>query len=248
MKPNLKWLLLAPALAVALVVGPLAPDQGASEPTTDRPTTNRAGQPGAGPRTNTPRGETARGRTTADRTTADRSSNRVSTSRAAELDIWSIGSTLLGVLILGGVALVLLRRTGAGPRMAGEPPVKLRHSQRLSPKARLHVVEFAGRMLLVGEADGHIGLLSQPDALQDEAEVLARDQEEEDQGAVPRDMVLTPQGPRKVAPKQPQIRQPSAGQSSSTAEQPATAAGRANGNRLLHDFRSLLDKVKAGSA
>ena len=114
--------------------------------------------------------------------------------------LWRVGSTLLGILLLGGVGLTILakakRRGPENPALVAQ----LRQSLRLGPKGRLHVVQFDGRMLLIGETDGQVALLDQgadPQSAADEDEILERDGED---GAVLRDMVIPRPAPKTASP------------------------------------------------
>lgn len=193
-----RWLLLPPAVALLLVLGPLSmQDAGPGTGSTPDPVPDPAA--GTGARPALPRGP----------------------------DPWQLTSTLVGVLLLGGVTLFVLRRARRGATPAGGAAIVLRQSLRLSPRQTLHAVEFEGRLLLVGEGERgatlvHAGAPADPAA--DDAAVAERALPDEDDGAVPRDLIL----PRPARPPAP----------------PRTAAPAARGReRLLHDFRSLLTRA-----
>ncbi len=164
-----KWLFLAPAFALALFLGPLQRTEakgssGDAEKTT--PSTEQA-----------PKG----GDTT----------RNASKSGIATASNWQIGTTLLGVLMLGAAGIIVfakLKNTATG---AGQGIITMRQSLRLSGKQALYAIQFDDKLLLLGECDGTLQVLGQTtdgNATADEAEVLARS--EEDEGAVPRDMII----------------------------------------------------------
>lgn len=111
--------------------------------------------------------------------------------------------TLAGVLALAAAALVIWRRMAIAKGVAGSGShrtLRVRETLRLSARNRLHLVSAGDRLLLVGEGEKGISLL-QVDGEE------ARDEDElpaiaprvrtpkvapEDEGAVPRDMILTP--------------------------------------------------------
>jgi flagellar biogenesis protein FliO len=149
-------------------------------------------------------------------------------------DLWQVGSTLLGVLLLGGTGLIVLRRLRRGPAAGGGGAIALRQSLRLSPRLALHAVEFDGRLLLVGEGERGLQLLhaAEPGALAELEPAAAPPPAAADgDGAVPRDLVL----PRPPAAA-PASRRPAEGGRTAAARDTARAA-------LLGDFRSLLAKA-----
>lgn len=146
---------------------------------------------------------------------------------------WQISSTLVGVLLLGFIGIVLVKRVRHARPVGDGEYVVLRQSVRLTPKQAVHVVEFDGDVLLIGESDGNLNVLqaggATRDAMRDEAEVQSRTHADEDleRGAEPRDLVI----PRPAAAARPQTRQAN----------PHVAAKLAN-------FKNLLQRVGAGSA
>lgn len=202
MSSKWKWLLLPPAVAVVLLLGPLrGPEDKHQATATGTPATVPADATNAG----------------APKSTAP-----------AVPDAFAVGSALIGVLLLGGAALALFSRLRGG-HAAGDKIVSLRQSLRLSPRHRLHVVELDTRLLLVGECDGNLCVLDRgdaPEAAADERTLRARaaDEESLDEGATPRDLVLTPQPARRRAPTPPRT------------------AGTA-----LADFRALLRRARVPS-
>ena len=199
MQSKMKWLLLPPAIALVLFIGPL---QSQSTSTTER---------------------------------APAESARTTRTALPEMpSAWQLASTLLGVLLLGGVGITVLRRTQRGRPIGDGEYVVLRQSVRLSQKHAIHAVEFNNAVLLVGECDGNLSVLQGGapvvDAATDEAEILARpgiDEGDPDGGAVPRDMVI----PRPAAPARAQPSRPT---------NPQVAAKIAN-------FKNLLTRVGAGA-
>jgi flagellar biogenesis protein FliO len=129
--------------------------------------------------------------------------------------------TLAGVLALAAAVLVLWRRS-AGARIGAGSATRtlvVRETLRLSARSRLHLISAGTRSLLVAEGEKGISLLhltapaesAQQRLRSAGAEAEAAEErmptarragagargEEEDEGAVPRDMVLTPAPRRK---------------------------------------------------
>lgn len=189
MKSTPKWLLLPPAVAVLLILGPLSM-QGREADTAAQPATGGV-QPANAEQPATERG----GRTLP------------SAPRAPEL--WQMSSALIGVLLLGAAGLFALKRlrSGGGPT-GGAKLVTVRQTIRLSGRQALHAVEFDDRILLLGEHDRGVVLLDRgrlPDIAADEATIAARHaatEDDEHDGAVPKNLVI----PRPAAPP----RQPAA--------------------------------------
>lgn len=219
MTTNRKWLLLPPAVALLLVLGPLSMR---GEPAA-------AARVGATPvATPTP--------TTANPTPAEPERSTPALPRTP--DGWQLASTLVGVLLLGAVGLMVARRLQKGPSSTGSGAIALRQTLRLSPKQSVHALEFDGRLLLVGEGERGLVLLhanTPPSAVDDEATVAATSAQlraalaaaADDDGAVPKNLVL----PRPT-------RQP-VGPAPSPRAVPAPTAPRGP----LHDFRALLAKA-----
>jgi flagellar biogenesis protein FliO len=212
MAKNHRWLFLPPAAALLLVLGPLSMSGGGKDDATRRPPSGREG-PSARDAGGGATGATA---APADRPALPRTP-----------DLWQIGSTLCGVLLLGGALVFVIRRAQRGPSPAGSNLIALRQTLRVSPKQAVHAVEFDGRLLLLGEGERGLQLLhagALPDQAADEAAVARRAADGgdgDDDGAVPKNLVL----PRPAA----------------RAKAPAAAAPpRA---RTLGDFRALLAKV-----
>jgi flagellar biogenesis protein FliO len=190
-----KWLLIPPAAALLLFLGPLRPD-------------------------------TTKGTTPAETPTAPASTPGVTIPRTP--DLWQVGSTLIGVLLLGGAGVFLFARMRQRPRGQGGQVFTVRQTQRLSAKQQLIAVEFDEQMLLLGEHEGRLSVLCQgrlQEPAADEAQVRARTaviEDEADEGAVPKNLVLP--RPERPAPPVPATQQ---------RQQPQT----------LSSFRSLLQKA-----
>ena len=219
MKSTPKWLLIPPVVAALLVLGPLSMGGNAQPQDTDAP------PDAAAPAT--------------ERTPARAKGELPGSLVPRTPDMWSMSSALVGVLLLGGgVLLVVKKLRGGATPTGGGPLVTLRQTVRLAPKHAMHAVEFDGRILLVGETDKGLTLIERgqlPDAVDDEAAVLARDRaDDDDDGAVPRNLVI----PR---PEQAPRRAPSRPRSPSPAEATANKADQAIAR--LNDFRSLLEKA-----
>ena len=115
---------------------------------------------------------------------------------------WQVSSTLVGVLLLGFIGIVLVKRMRQARPIGDGEYVVLRQSVRLTPKQAVHVVEFDGEVLLIGESDGNLNVLQagaatnrRPDATRPRSSKAAH-VDDLDDGAVPRDMVI-PRPPRR---------------------------------------------------
>ena len=193
MQVNRKWLLIPPALALVLFLGPLRSPASASAPQTP--------PAGAAPGGTTPPaavgpalvGEGAGARPAAK-------------GLPATPALWPLGSALLGVLLLGAAGLAVWRRVGRAAA-GGERLISLRQSLVLSNRHRVHVLQFDDRVLLVGASDGHLVVLdgaADSQAAHDERRLARRAHEvatEVDEGAVPRDMVLPARAPARPQPE-----------------------------------------------
>lgn len=198
MNSKWKWLLLPPAAAVVLLLGPL---RGAPEAKPDPEPARPASPAQTGGKTAAP----------------------------GLPDVFTVGSALIGVLLLGGVGLALFAKLRGGST-TGDRVVALRQSLRLSPRHRLHVVELDARLLLLGECDGNLTVLGRseaPEAAQDERTVAARANDERmlEEGATPPDLVLRPHPGNRRRESSP----------------PRTA------NSALTDFRALLRRARVPS-
>ena len=223
MKSTPKWLMIPPAAALLLLLGPLAMGDAEAAP---RPATAAA----APPPTQQP-GPTA---PAADPTTEQPRAGSKAALPGSLVprtpDLWQMSSALVGVLLLGGVALLGLKklRGGASPQRP-QTLATLRQTMRLGAKSTLHAIEFDNRILLVGDGEKGLTLIessSLPDAAADEATVLARSAPAQpapaDDGATPKDLLI----PR-----------PAAGASPAQASKADVAIAK------LNDFRALLDKA-----
>lgn len=223
MKSIPKWFLIPPAVAVLLILGTLTM-QGAD---------NGSGN-GAGTRAANERPAASQPTSVADEATRP---GRAMPTPPRTPDLWQMSSGLIGVLLLGTTGLMLLKRLrrGATP-VRGQPVMTLRQSLRLGNQRVLHAIEFDERLVLVGESDKGLVLIEHgrlPERLADEAEVLARsatghrvDTTDEDEGAVPRNLVI----PRPESPVARRLPKPP------TEPQSRPTPG-------LGDFRNLLQKA-----
>ena len=229
MKQFPKWLLVPPAVALLLVLGPLSMQGGATaDPAAERAAALRAAtaplrDDGAGTETPAADANTTR-------------SNPRTPAAPRTPDLWQMASALAGVLLLGVVGVAVLRklRGGASPSGGGSL-LTLRQTLRLSPQRALHAIEFDDRVLLVGENERGLTLIDRgrlPNSVADEAEVLARTAvqgrvdatvgDDDDDGAVPKDLVI----PRPPA-----------------AARAAADAARERRTARLADFRNLLQQA-----
>lgn len=228
---------LPPAVALLLVLGPMAMQNGSQPPA------RGAADTGAGP---APAAATA-----AERTEAPAESRRSPTLPKAP-DPWQIGSTLVGILLLGGAGLVVLRQLRRNPAARGDAVVGLRQTLRLSARQAVHALEFEGRMLLVGEGERGLQLLhagALPEHAADELEIANRSSptDDEDDGAVPKNLVIPRPDPAAAAAR-PASRPATPGRAPARAQagQPQTdarPATRTSGLPTLSDFRALLAKA-----
>jgi len=229
MKPIPKWLAIPPAVALLLILGPMTM-QGAGSTSSGSPAL-RAGVPAtAAPDESRPR--------------AKKSRNRSSLAKPADTvpalpptpGFWQISSTLIGVLLLGGLGLYGLRRLrGGAVPTRGTKLVTLRQTLRLTQRQALHAIEFNDRILLIGETERGLALIESsvaPEQASDEAEAVARAAAildaaiVDDDGAVPKNLLIPrPDNPQHQLPQQPVMPKPAARAPS------------------LSDFRSLLQKA-----
>ncbi len=214
-----KWLLIPPAVALLLVLGPLSMQGGTAVGAATKDSLPTAATPDQG----------APG--------ANDAATRPSRSLPAlprTPDLWQMTSALVGVLLLGVGGLFAVRklRGGATPVRGATPLVTLRQTLRLSTRQAVHAIEFDDRILLIGEHERGLSLLESgrlPDRAADEAEVLARTvaaPAADEDGAVPKNLVI-PRPPMTPAQR-----------ASRAAARPAAKA-----DVDLEDFRSLLQKV-----
>ncbi|MCA8951818.1 MAG: flagellar biosynthetic protein FliO [Planctomycetes bacterium] len=210
MKPIPKWLMIPPAVALLLVLGPLTMrGPGAvAAPATGDATPAEAEAPG--------------------------------TLLPKTPDFWQLGSALAGVLLLGTVAVLGLRRLRGGATPARGQKAKvvtLRQTLRLGQRQALHAIEFDDRILLVGESERGLALIESgrlPDTLGDEADANHRAAEllesalvAAEDGATPKNLVIPrPEQPSRALPKRP-----------------AVVARQGTPSPSLNDFRALLQKA-----
>jgi flagellar biogenesis protein FliO len=225
MPKNRKWLLLPPAVALLIVLGPLSMRNDAARPQAEvatAPATEASPAVSAAPQ--------------ADTTQKPKAKSSLPVPRTP--DLWQVGSTLIGVLVLGGATVALLRRMRTAPTTGNTGAVTLRQTLRLAPNKTLHAVEFDGRLLLLGASEKGIALLhaggSTADAAADEATIAQRSQAvveaDEDEGATPKNLVIPrPERPAQKLPTPP----------ATPGSVPAEKAQK----DLLHDFRALLAKA-----
>lgn len=203
MKLDAKWL-LPPAAALCLILGSLTMSNGGS----GKADADKADAPVTTP-------------------VASAAEKNLAASMPKMPDMWQLGSSLVGVVLLGGAVIYFARRVQKTSPGHGNQSVALRQTLRLTAKQTLHVVEFDNRLLLVGASDAGVVLVDQAptaDPADDEAAVLARaEAEAEDEGAVPKDLLI----PRPERPTQTRLPTP-------PGQKRAPALG---------DFRALLQKA-----
>lgn len=227
MKSTPKWLLIPPAVALLLILGPMSMSGGDKttsnqpalvQPSSTQPTTSKpnAGQP----------------------VTPNNGADKVNLGSLVPRtpDMWKISSAFIGVLLLGVGGLIVVKRIRGGVVPSGSTSLAtLRQTVRLTAKQALHAIEFDNRILLIGETEKGLSLIdrgSLPDAATDESNVLARQQEESDDGAVPRNLQIPrPDNPPRRIPTAPVV-------TSAVAPSKADAA-----IAKLNDFRTLLEKA-----
>ncbi len=178
MQAKYKWLLLPPAIALILFLGPLRGTTSPASPT-PTPTANTATQP---PATDT---------------------GQVGTGIPTMPGMDQLISTLLGVLILGSVGLVVFARMRKPKTTGTSTLVEHRQSMRITPKHHVHVLEFDNQLFLLGTCESNLSVLKVSDSSENEADEMeiARREEEEDEGAVPKDLIIPRPPARKGKPK-----------------------------------------------
>lgn len=211
MQASLKWLLVPPALALVLFLGPLR-DFGASTPPTGSPE-NASIDSGNAKR--------------------DPKATRATTPAVPSLpNLSQATSALVGVLLLGGTFVFLLGKLRQGRAPSKGAHISVRQSVRLTPRNSLHAIQWDDRLLLVGECDGKLAVLKEtadPQIALDEATVAQRAVEEEDEGAVPRDMII-PRSATKPA--------------RTAAVKPPTTPAAAAATKALEEFTALLNRAQ----
>lgn len=228
MKSTPKWLMIPPAAALLLLLGPIAMG-GSSAPAT-------SGEPSQRPGAEQPRAYADPAGASPGAERAPRGGQQEAAPRAAlpgslvprTPDLWQMSSALVGVLLLGGVALLGLKKLrGSASPQRPQTLATLRQTMRLGAKSTLHAIEFDDRILLVGDGEKGLTLIESSrlqDADEDEATVLARSVAAQpaptDEGATPKNLLI----PRPDASATP------------TSKADIAIA-------KLNDFRALLDQA-----
>jgi flagellar biogenesis protein FliO len=214
MPSNRKWWLLPPAAALLLVLGSMAMQAPARD--------GAGGDAAAEPDDPAERAAVPTGRG------AEPAEQRQLPAPPRPPELWQIGSTLIGVLLLGGGAIMVARRLRRGKEPTAYDAARLRQVLRLSAKQSLYVVEFDEQVFLIGECERGLSALHRagsPAVTEDEDQVTRRALRAaapDDDGAVPRDLVI----PRPEPATRPPVRRPA------VPGQPA-----------LTDYRALLQKA-----
>lgn len=220
MKSTPKWLMIPPAAALLLLLGPLA--MGGADRTA------RPAEPAQVAPTEQPRAFVRPADPTQPADEAPQRAALPGTLVPRTPDLWQMSSALVGVLLLGGVALLGLKKLrGSASPQRPQNLATLRQTMRLGAKSTLHAIEFDDRILLVGDSEKGLTLIESsglPDAAADEATVLARSAQpqpsDREDGATPKNLMI----PRPEAPQ------------ASTSKADIAIA-------KLNDFRALLDKA-----
>lgn len=224
MQASLKWLLVPPALALVLFLGPLRDFGAGSGPGTGaEQTASETTDPKRESKTALPR----------EGATKDSKAAKVTTPSLPNLS--QATSALVGVLLLGGTFVYLLAKLRNAKAPSKGSHIAVRQSVRLSPRQHLHAIQWDDRLLLIGECDGKLAVLKEaadPQVAADDRNVTERGVagvDPDDEGAVPRDMII-PRAPgrpaRTTPPKQP-------------VSPAATAATKA-----LAEFKALLNRAQ----
>jgi flagellar biogenesis protein FliO len=167
-------------------------------------------------------------------------------------DLWQVASSLLGVLLIGAVAVMLIAklrgsRARARPGAAGEL-LTLRQSLRISARQHLHAVEFDGRVLLLGECENNVTLVTStgdPDARADEHAITGR--RDELDGV---DLLDTPAASETPGRGRPRTLASAAGHARTDRRRPGLPVAPPQTNRSglatanLADFKSLLQRAR----
>ncbi|MFT4840945.1 MAG: flagellar biogenesis protein FliO [Planctomycetota bacterium] len=234
MKSAPKWLLIPPAVAVLLILGPMSMGESGDETGSAKTSQPAFGQPTAA--------QTASARPAA-RQPEPNGSMLKPRAVAGSLvprtpDMWKMASALIGVLLLGAGGIMVIKRMRGGATPQGKTALAtLRQTVRLTTKQALHAIEFDNRILLIGETDKGLTLIdrgSLPEAVNDEATVLARQhqEQEDDDGAVPHNLLIPRPG---AAPRAPAAPVPAANAAIPSKADVAIAK--------LNSFRTLLAKA-----
>lgn len=203
MRDKLRWLAVPPALALLLMFGPWRNNTASRNPSAGTQTSGGV--------------EAA--------TVESSAGDSAKPGTVALPDLTQVVCTVLGVCLLGaaivmGLARVRASATGSGTALA------VRQSLRLSGRHTVHAVEFADKLLLLGECEGSLRVLHSGDdpQLAPAASRTALPPEPDDDGVVLKDMIIPrpPRGDTSAVPR--------------SASQPPS--------RGLRDFRALLGKTQ----
>lgn len=177
------WLLVPPAVALLLLLGPLSMQSAAKS--SDAPIPPQPTVPAAQP---------------TDGMVIGRAAQRVPAAPKS-ISLLDISSSLAAVLVLGAVGIYVLRRVRGGVApTGGSSLITLRQSVRLSAKQIVHALEFDDRIVLVGESERGLALLDKgrlPEPEADERSVAQRAEAPAEEGAVPKNLVI-PRPPQKT--------------------------------------------------
>ncbi|MCK5945501.1 MAG: flagellar biosynthetic protein FliO [Planctomycetes bacterium] len=230
MKSTPKWLLIPPAVALLLVLGPVSMSGGSKEaPEQTPPATEPAPATAAKP------------------ATTESADGKLPGSLVPRTpDMWKMSSALVGVLLLGAGGLLVLKKLRGGASPTGTQTLAtLRQTVRLGNKQSLHAIEFDNRILLVGESDKGLTLIESgtlPEAVSDEAAVLARTDivvGDDDEGATPKNLLIPrPEQPAAQAATQAAARQRATHKPAANRPTKADLA-----IAKLNDFRTMLEKA-----
>ncbi len=172
--------------------------------------------------------------------------------------LWQVGSSLLGVLLIGAVGVMIIARLkGVSPLARpgdGNELLTLRQSLRISSRHHVHAIEFDGRVLLVGECENNLAMLTStddPNVTADERAISAR-VDECDSGADLRDTPRpAPRVTRKAKKKRSTKATPKPAQDAPTPQLVGDARAATDGNAAgsaaaanLADFKSLLKRAR----
>lgn len=234
MKSAPKWLLIPPAVAVLLILGPMSMGDSGDKTGSVKTSQTAFVQPAAAQ--STPQGRAAREPNSTGGMLKPRAVAGSLVPRTP--DMWKMASALIGVLLLGAGGIMVLKKMRGGATPQGKVALAtLRQTVRLTTKQALHAIEFDNRILLIGETDKGLTLIdrgSLPEAVNDETTVLARQhqEQEDDDGAVPRNLLI----PRPDAlPRAAAAPAPPANAMNQTKADVAIAK--------LNSFRTLLEKA-----
>ncbi len=113
--------------------------------------------------------------------------------------LWQIGTSLAGILLVGVAGIMLFARfKGQGGVTVNGDYLTLRQTLRLNAKQKIYAVECEDQVLLLGESDNNLCVLNaRPNRqLVEDAEEVFNREDELDEGAVPRDMIIPRMAPK----------------------------------------------------